>query len=418
MESLVNWRNLKYSLILLITLLGACVKSTDVNQTSTQEKAISPQVSSTVEFQVKCQIVQLSPTPGPTEISIFPSFGSSDHSRGPADAYVTIIEYGDFQCPGCAGLAPVLLKLEEKYSSNLLVIFRQFPLYDIHDKAMLAAQASEAASDLGKFWEMHDLLFLNYENWKSKSTEEFISYIMEQSAILGLDKSVYKELLTSPSIIERVNDELEKSLKIGLRSTPFLLINGQIYNGPRDLNSLDSIIALIILGKRQFSSCPELNVDPQKQYIATLHTEKGDVTIQLYPDKAPVAVNAFVFLAREGWYDNITFHRVIPGVVAQTGDPSATGLGGPGFLYQIETNNGLFFDRPGVVAMLNSGSDTNGSQFFITYKPLPELDGRFTIIGQVIDGLIALENLAPRDPDTEENLPPGDRLLSISILEK
>jgi len=411
-------RNLKNTIIFLITLLTACANILDGNRIQTQEATTTHEPFATVAIAAKCQIAQVAPTPSQTEVSIFPAFQKSDHFRGSSQAYVTFIEYGDFQCPGCAGLAPVLLDLEKKYPDNLLVIFRQLPLYDIHDKALLAAQASESASDLGKFWEMHDLLFSTYENWKNKTPDEFYSFVIDQSEILGMDKSIFKEKLSSQEIIDRVDNQLNNALEIGLRSTPFLLINGQIYNGPRDFNSLDSIIGLIVLGKNQFSSCPAMTIDPQKQYIATISTEKGTVTIQLFPDKAPVAVNAFVFLARNGWYDNITFYKVIPNVAIQTGDPSATGLGGPGFLYQIETNNDLAFDRPGVVAMVNSGSDSNGSQFLITLKPLPELNGSYTIFGQVIEGMDVLKKLSPRDPNIQINLVPGDILINISIEEK
>ena len=103
-------------------------------------------------------------------------------------------------------------------------------------------------------------------------------------------------------------------------------------------------------------------IDPAKQYIATLKTEKGDIVIQLFADKAPLAVNSFVFLAREGWFNGVTFHRVLPGFVAQAGDPSATGMGGPGYFFRNETND-LLYDKPGMVGMANSGADSNGSQF-------------------------------------------------------
>ena len=113
----------------------------------------------------------------------------------------------------------------------------------------------------------------------------------------------------------------------------------------------------------------------KKQYIATIHTEKGDIVIQLFPDKAPLAVNSFVFLARQGWFDGVTFHRVIPGFAAQAGDPSGTGKGNPGYFFNNEISD-LKFDKPGMVGMANSGPDTNGSQFFITFAPAAHLEWR------------------------------------------
>jgi cyclophilin family peptidyl-prolyl cis-trans isomerase len=137
----------------------------------------------------------------------------------------------------------------------------------------------------------------------------------------------------------------------------------------------------------------------------------------LFADKAPLAVNSFVFLARQGWYDGVTFHRVIPGFVAQAGDPSGTGKGNPGYFFNNETSD-LKFDKPGMVGVANSGLDTNGSQFFITFAPAPHLDGGYTIFGQVLSGLDAAEKLTPRDPSKGLALQPGDKILSVEIEEK
>ena len=160
-----------------------------------------------------------------------------------------------------------------------------------------------------------------------------------------------------------------------------------------------------------------MSIDPAKQYIATLKTEKGDIVIELFPDKAPIAVNNFVFLARNGWFDGITFHRVLPGFVAQSGDPSGTGFGGPGYAFVNETSE-LKYDKPGMVGMANSGKDSNGSQFFITFAPAPQLDGGYTIFGQVVSGMDIATNLSPRDPANTLDLPPGDQILSVTIEER
>ena len=179
-----------------------------------------------------------------------------------------------------------------------------------------------------------------------------------------------------------------------------------------------STISLIALGTRQFKSCPPFDVDTSRQYIATLHTAKGDIVIQLLAEQAPLAVNSFVFLARKGWFDGVTFHRVIPGFVAQAGDPSGTGRGGPGYYFNNEVRTDLLFDKPGVVGMANSGPDTNGSQFFITYAPEPQLDGSYTVFGQVVSGMDVAEGLTPRDPQASTDLPPGDKILGVTIEER
>jgi len=167
----------------------------------------------------------------------------------------------------------------------------------------------------------------------------------------------------------------------------------------------------------QWDKPPAMQIDPSKQYFATLKTEKGDIRIQLFADKAPQTVNNFVFLARQGFYDHITFHRVIPGFMAQTGDPTGAGGGGPGYTIEDEFTPDLRHDKAGVVSMANKGQPhTGGSQFFITYAPTPHLDDKHTIFGQVMEGMEVLEQLTERQPSPDA--PPGDKLLSVEIEEK
>ncbi len=160
-----------------------------------------------------------------------------------------------------------------------------------------------------------------------------------------------------------------------------------------------------------------MSIDPAKQYFATFKMEKGgEFVIQLFPDKAPLAVNSFVFLARDGYFNGVTFHRVLDGFVAQGGDPTGTGMGGPGYEFANE-NSDLTFDKPGVVAMANAGPNTNGSQFFITYAPLENLNGGYTIFGQVVSGMDVVDGLTRRDPDYSPNFS-GDVISTIEIEEK
>jgi cyclophilin family peptidyl-prolyl cis-trans isomerase len=172
------------------------------------------------------------------------------------------------------------------------------------------------------------------------------------------------------------------------------------------------------LADLQFSECPPMVIDPLKQYIATIQTENGDIVVELFPDVAPLAVNSFVFLAENGWFDGVTFHRVLPGFVAQAGDPTGTGIGGPGYAFKNETSADLIFDRAGLLAMANSGPDSNGSQFFITYGPAENLNGGYTIFGEVIEGMSIAENITPRDPSKAAGLPPGDEIITITVEEK
>ena len=164
---------------------------------------------------------------------------------------------------------------------------------------------------------------------------------------------------------------------------------------------------------------PAMQIDLSRQYFAELETEKGTVRIQLFADKARQTVNNFVFLARQGFYDDITFHRVMPGFMAQTGDPTGAGGGGPGYNIPDEFTPDLRHDQAGTVSMANKGNPgTGGSQFFITYGPTPHLDDLHTIFGRVVEGMNVVEQLSERRPSESANLPPGDRLLSVKIEEQ
>jgi cyclophilin family peptidyl-prolyl cis-trans isomerase len=167
----------------------------------------------------------------------------------------------------------------------------------------------------------------------------------------------------------------------------------------------------------QYDAPPPMTIDTSKQYFATFKMANGgEFVIQLYPDKAPIAVNSFVFLANKGYFNGVTFHRVIDGFMAQGGDPTGTGNGGPGYEF-VNEDNDLKFDKAGVVAMANAGRDTNGSQFFITYGPQDYLNGGYTIFGQVVSGMDVVNGLTRRNPDQHPNFS-GDAIESVTISEK
>ena len=168
--------------------------------------------------------------------------------------------------------------------------------------------------------------------------------------------------------------------------------------------------------KKQYASPPPMTIDTKKQYTATAKMENGEeFLINLFADKAPIAVNSFIFLAREGYFDGVTFHRVLEGFMAQGGDPTGTGRGGPGYQF-VNENSVLEFDRAGIVAMANAGRDTNGSQFFITFTPTPHLNGGYTIFGQVVKGMPVVNNIKRRDPARNPDIP-GDAIKTILIEE-
>lgn len=167
----------------------------------------------------------------------------------------------------------------------------------------------------------------------------------------------------------------------------------------------------------QYAAPPPMQIDVKKQYFATIKMAKGgQFVIQLFPDKAPLAVNSFVFLANKGFFNGSTFHRVLEGFMAQGGDPTGTGSGGPGYQFANETND-LKFDKAGVVAMANSGPNTNGSQFFIMFGPYGLSESDYTIFGQVISGMDVVNGLTRRDPNQNPTFT-GDVMESVTITEK
>ncbi len=165
-----------------------------------------------------------------------------------------------------------------------------------------------------------------------------------------------------------------------------------------------------------YTEYPPFVIDLNQAYEAIIQTEKGELRLRLFTEAAPLAVNSFVFLAQQGYYDGTTFHRVLEDFVAQGGDPTGIGAGEPGYRFTDEVDNGLTFDRAGLLAMANAGPNTNGSQFFITYGPLPSLNGRHTIFGELVAGEDVLQSLTPRDPEQNPDFT-GDQILRIDIVE-
>ena len=154
-------------------------------------------------------------------------------------------------------------------------------------------------------------------------------------------------------------------------------------------------------------------LDTTKSYSARFKTERGEIVCELFAADAPLTVENFVNLARAGFYDGVTFHRVIPGFMAQGGDPTGTGSGGPGYSFRDEVSPKRRHDGPGVLSMANAGPNTNGSQFFITFAPTPHLDGRHTVFGRVTSGMDVLRSIRERDPMRDPK--PGDRIETIEI---
>ena len=305
------------------------------------------------------------------------------------------------------------------------VIYRHFPLNSIHPNAQKSAESSEAAGAQGKFWEYHDLLFERQGEWSGLDEKAARDFFIALAAELELDIDQFTSELDGGTYAEYVSGAEQEAMALGLPGTPSAIVNGQVVPGenlPRELDGWEAFvkeeIKLKELAARQYKAAPEMVIDQNARYLAQVEMASGNqFTIELLPKSAPQTVNSFVFLARNGWFDNITFHRVIPGFVAQTGDPSGTGRGGPGYYIPNEIDSTLSHDQKGVVAMANAGPNTNGSQWYITYGDVSQLDGSYTIFGKVIEGMDVVEAITPRDPSRNPSAPAGDTILRITIEE-
>jgi cyclophilin family peptidyl-prolyl cis-trans isomerase len=312
-------------------------------------------------------------------------------------------------------------QLKADYGDDMRLIFRHLPLISIHDKAQITAEAAEAAGAQDKFWEMHDILFERQGDWNALPEAEMTDLLVEYAEEAGVaDLDRFRSELEDGVYEEKVLAQYQAAVDANLNSTPTFLVNQIDYPAQAfglSYEGLDLFIQLMQLREKWYEQ-PEQVIDPEKEYTATIQTEKGDIVVELYPDTAPVNVNSFVFLAQQGWYKDVTFHRVLPGFVAQGGDPTGTGVGFPGYRCGDEVTPERNFDEAGMVSLANSGPNSNGSQFFITYDATPNLDANFTIIGRVIEGMDIAESITPRDPQTDPNAPPGDKIIDVVIEEK
>ena len=400
-------------LMMLVSACGTGAARATVAPTAPALSSPSP----TAAASTGCTAVETAPTPA---AGLVESSASDFAAIGAADAPVTLLFYCDLQSPECEIFNRALDELLRSHPSDLRVIQRLYPVPESAvpslDKSVLAAQAAIAANDQGKFWALRDMLHAQYAEWTTLSKNEFRSWLLAKAASVGLDSARFGADLESTQTAAAADELYRAAHALGISSIPTVFVNGRLQERPAlSYEGLDSTIGLIALGARQFRACPPFELDPLRKYTATLHTDKGDIVFALDPINAPLAVNSFVFLAQHGWFDGTSFHRVIPGFVAQGGDPSGTGRGGPGYYFLNEITATGRFDRPGVVGMANSGPDTNGSQFFITYAPRPELDGSYTVFAHVVQGMEVVESLTPRDPLTMANPAPGDQIMSVTV---
>lgn len=323
-------------------------------------------------------------------------------------------------------MSPLLKRLAGAYPNEVQVVYRHFPL-PTHPLSFLAAEAAEAASAQGKFWEMEEKIFAMQPSFANQSEADFRKTLSQYAQEIGLDTQQFDSDMEAGKYKAKVQEAQDQAQQLGLPGTPFLLLNGSPWPDTLNYlsyNNLDGVVKYIVdLPKKQYAEAPKMQIDKNKEYTATIKTDQGDIVLKLFADKAPIAVNNFVFLAKNGWYNNVSFHRVLTDFVAQAGDPTGLGLGGPGYSFDNEVT-GLKFDKEGLLAMANAGPNTNGSQFFITYKAAPDLDAadpakeaKYTIFGEVISGMDVARKLTPRNPEQDADVN-GSMIQTITIEEK
>lgn len=420
------------SLIAILALAGCKIKSFEPTPTPTVEPTEAPEATEPVSIEptealplftedglMSCATYSGMLPQIPAEEASIPAVTEDDWVIGPEDAVLTIIEYSDFQCPACVSTYTAMDAWLDEHTDEVRFVYRHFPLTSIHDKAHLASQAAEAAGLQGKFWEMYDALFSENATWTGMSEEDFKAWLSEKAGTFELDVKQFETDLTSDAIYQKVSTSMESAVASGLNSTPSLFFNGWYWQYSRDAATMSIILDVVKFEQDMVPGCPPWVIDTEKTYTATIETEKGDIVIDLYADKAPLAVNSFVHLAQTGYFDGVTFHRVMHDFVAQAGDPSGTGVSGPGYKFRNEINADLTFDSEGILGMANTGAEvSNGSQFFITYAAAPDLNGGYTIFGKVTSGMDVLKNITERDASTNPALPPGDQIITITIEEK
>jgi protein-disulfide isomerase len=258
-------------------------------------------------------VINAIPTLSPNEQTLVPPITDADYAIGPADAPVTILEYCDFQSEGCLVMAQTVAELMRSYEGKIRFVFRPLPLSTVLDKSDASVLAVFAADEQGKFWGMYDLLFVKHGEWVNLSPGEFKSWLSRETATIGIDANQLTEAMNAEGALTKLKSAQEAMSQLYITAVPIVLINGALQQSyVLDFRNMNDTVGLILLGQKQFTDCPPFAVDASKQYIATIETAKGNIVIQLFPDKAPLAVNSFLFLARQGWYDGVTFHRVIP----------------------------------------------------------------------------------------------------------
>ena len=289
-----------------------------------------------------------------------------DWAIGPEDAVLTLVEYADFQCPYCSRAGLMALEFQASHPDEVRYVYRHFPL-SFHEKAPMSAYAADAAGKQGLFFDAEQWLYETQDDWTYLETlEDFDAWLREniQTALPEMDFDQWVTDYESEAVREIVDGAFENVSAAGIiQGTPTFFAN--FYDTSYDNQVLEQYISLFKMQQNYRTVCPVNAVEAGKEYRAVLHTTAGDVVIDLFEEEAPNLVSNFMELASDGFYNGVEFHNVIPGFIAQTGDPSGSGVGLAGYYLDDENLNNGGFNEAGAVAMANTGENKNSSQFFL-----------------------------------------------------
>jgi cyclophilin family peptidyl-prolyl cis-trans isomerase/protein-disulfide isomerase len=378
-------------------MVAGCAGGTRTNGGATAAATRTPIRLGPTSTSAPAPTARRAPPEEPTSVPI-PPVASDDWMLGPDGAPVELLVYADFQSPNSALGLSDLLGVYDRHPDDVQIVFRHFPFLPEYDKDSLAGQAVEAAGRQGLFWEMVRTLAADFPEWSVLPPDGFRQWLGEQAPALGLDPEEFAADLDGGRFAPLMVEAFQESSAAGIPGVPTVFLNGVPLRLSLTPLNLESAVRLELLAQDQYDSPPAMTIDPASGYTAYLELDQGEIVVQLLPQAAPQAVNSFVFLARQGWFNGMTLFRVEPGALVETGDPSDTGFGDAGYHLPDEIDAEWTFDEDGIVALSSAGPGSGGSRFFITMQPLPLLNGSRTIFGRVVEGLDLLSGLAARDP--------------------
>jgi peptidyl-prolyl cis-trans isomerase B (cyclophilin B) len=403
-----------FTLSVVIVALSACAGQSGQTPAPSTSTAVTPARLGPTSTSRPTTLAPVTAAPAPTLIPLSP-VTADDWIRGPHDAPASFVVYCDFQALGCARLASVMSSILAAHPNDVNLVYRSVPIAVSNDKAFLAGQAAQAASEQGAFWSMYDTLYQRWDEWVDLTPEDFETWLNAAAEEANLDVEQFQDDFSSPQTLARQEQAYAAAVSAGIPSVPFVFLNGDLYRLSLDRTTLEASIRLAALQSMRFDAYPPIVIDPDRQYTAHLLLNIGEVVIQLLPRSAPKAANSFVFLAQHGWYDGNSVFRVVPGRLVETGDPSGTGIGDAGYFFETEIDPALSYDEAGMVGLTNSGAETNSSIFFISLAPIPEFNGERTIFGRVVKGLGLLQVLDARDPLVDLLQPPQAKIIRLTI---